>query len=189
MMDKQACYRSPFKNKNVFYDLSDPSISIHQPGDYSMSNCDLFGEDNMFIPFQNEGSMKSYFKQVLINDTYIMKCIKEEKLTSMYSVVKSLNSFGVFDLNSSLYKHYKKEVAKQNKALKSFYRAPEKRSIIKPLKLNFKEQIHDTIVEQYGVKNNERKYNVEILQKSIIDQHKLLIHVLKRLILGYMMYS
>ena len=72
------------QNKNVFYDLSDPSISIHQPGDYSMSNCDLFGEDNMFIPFQNEGSMKSYFKQVLINDTYIMKCIKEEKLTSMY---------------------------------------------------------------------------------------------------------
>ena len=30
------------------------------------------------------------------------------------------------------------------------------------------------------MKNKERKHNVELLQKSIIDQHKLLIHVLKK---------
>ena len=95
------------------------------------------------------------------------------------SVVKSLQSFGVHDLNEQMYNHYKKEVLKQNKALKSYYRTPEKRFIFKTSS-NFREQFYDTIIQQYSVKNKERKHNVELLQKSIIDQHKLLIHVLKK---------
>ena len=125
------------QNKHVFYDLANPSISIKNPDEYSSSNCDLFGNDNIFVPFQDEGSLKSYFSQVRLNDKHVIKCIKDEKLTSMYSVVKSLQSFGVHDLNEQMYNHYKKEVLKQNKALKSYYRTPEKRFILKTSSIEF----------------------------------------------------
>lgn len=168
------------QNLNPYYDINNTSIVKKEANHYKVSDCELYGNQNIFIPFSDEEtSLKSYFNQININDFYIFKCIENRKFTNLYQIINSLQSFGVFDLNNRYFQYLNKYVTKYNKQLRNYYRNHVVNVKNKPINLSYRENLHNAIIQNYNVVNIERKHNNEILQRSIIDQHNLLTHTLR----------
>lgn len=168
------------QNENNNYILKNQNINKKEK---LTDVCDLYKSKPVYIPLNDtHDKLRTYLNDLNLKISNIYNCFYNKSEKSFYELIQKLNIFGINEIKFSDYKtcrHILRENINnyRNKLNK------EKRSIISqtkdaPFHVSINESMYDKIISLYNIKDKENKHLHELFEKTIINNHDLLVFTL-----------
>lgn len=168
------------QNENNYYILKNQNINKKE----KLTNaCDLYQSKPIYIPLNKDhDKLRKYLNDLNLKVSNIYNCFYNKTDKSFYELIQKLNIFGINEINYSDYK-FCRHILRENINVYRNKLIKEKRSLISqtkniPFHVSINESMYDKIVSLYNIKDKENKHLHELFERTIINNHDLLVYTL-----------